>query len=65
MTQTDAIDEFRNIYPEKEVYINSCTKVNDKYLIYASFSDGDFYFIVTSNTVSCGYNTKEEALRRG
>ena len=64
MTKTEAINEFRTIYPEKEVHINYCVKVNDKYLISTTFPDGDFYFIVSNNSISCGYATKEMALRR-
>lgn len=64
MSKDEAIKEFRRVYPEKEIFC-SASKIDDEhYLIDATFPDGEFYFVVEKNIVSCSYNTKDAAISR-
>ena len=64
MTKQDAREEFRRVYPEREVYINSIEDLgNDKFLLAAKFPEAIFYFIIEEDTVSNSYDTEEQAKR--
>lgn len=69
MTKDDAIKQFRRIYPELEISAFFEAFNPDKkgeasnFIVTADFPDGTFYFIVTENSVSSSYNTREDAIR--
>lgn len=57
------IAQFREVYPEKEVQIVSCECFGDKAIIDAEFPDGEFWFVVSKNTVSRSYNSNSAVLK--
>jgi len=64
MTRSEAREQFRHIYPEREIYINSIKDLgNNKFLLEAKFPEAIFYFIIEENIVSNSYDTEEQAKR--
>lgn len=57
------IKQFRQVYPERDIHIMSSDVKGDKCVIGANFPDGDFYFVVTKNSVSSAYKSQTQALK--
>lgn len=51
---------FERIYPDAQ--INDVQEVNGKYVLEAEFSDGIYYHVVTSDTISRGYDDINRAI---
>ena len=61
ISEADVIKSFRRVYPEKEISITICERLDDIGFVQATFPDGTFYFAVSENTVSPAYGSLNDA----
>ena len=57
ISEADVIKSFRRVYPEKEIIMTVCERLENIGFVRASFPDGTFYFAVSENTVSPAYGS--------
>ena len=62
----EIIKSFRKVYPEENIEIVKTEGLwPNRYLITADFPDGRFYFLVTPNSVSSAFDSREKAMTKG
>jgi hypothetical protein len=63
MTPEEARKMFKRIYPETFVKIVRLEQVEERYIIQATFPDGNYWFIVDDCSVSNSYDSYSDARR--
>ena len=63
MTPEEARKMFKKIYPEEFIRIVRLEQVEERYIIQATFPDGNYWFIVDDCSVSNSYDSYSDARR--